>query len=279
MSHFTVLVIGNNPEQSLAPYHEFECTCTDNQYVQEVDISGEILADIKEQGSVEEAVIYNLGDDSIVSDESELDLEYQHKFCYAIVRDGELIKAVRRTNPNAKWDWYQLGGRWDGFFLHKSGIRINSLKKGEIDFAGMLADKAIKAKRYYEEFAAAVSGYEFPRTWTSVRTEIKDIDKAREFYKSQPAIKAIKEAGINLLFECTVEHYGNDEQEYVVRHASSSISPYAIIYEGNWIAKGEMGWWGISDDEVAQKQWDEKVSELISELPDDTMLSLYDCHI
>ncbi|EIZ2107365.1 hypothetical protein MOQ95_001900 [Salmonella enterica] len=279
MSHFTVLVIGNNPEQSLAPYHEFECTCTDDQYVQEIDITSEILADIKERGSVEEVVIYNFGDDSIVSDESELDLEGQHTFGYAIVRDGELIKAVRRTNPNAKWDWYVLGGRWDGFFLHKRGIRTNSLKKGEIDFAGMLADKAIKAKRYYEEFAAAVSGYEFPRTWTSVRTEIKDIDKAREFYKSQPAIKAIEEAGINLLFECTVEHYGNDEQEYVVRHASSSISPYAIIYEGNWIAKGEMGWWGISDDEVTQEQWDEKVSELIGELPDDTMLSLYDCHI
>ncbi|ELP2194011.1 hypothetical protein VZ50_003714 [Salmonella enterica subsp. enterica serovar Champaign] len=200
MSHFTVLVIGNNPEQSLAPYHEFECTCTDDQYVQEIDITSEILADIKERGSVEEVVIYNFGDDSIVSDESELDLEGQHTFGYAIVRDGELIKAVRRTNPNAKWDWYQLGGRWDGFFLHKSGIRTNSLKKGEIDFAGMLADKTF-------------------------------------------------------------------------------FSPYAIIHENTWISKGEMGWWGISNDAMTQEQWDEKVSELISELPNDTMLSLYDCHI
>ncbi|HAK8205140.1 TPA: hypothetical protein H2W01_004815 [Salmonella enterica] len=279
MSHFNVLVIGNNPEEALAPYHEFECTDVDDQYIREIDITEEIRGDIKELGSVEEAVIHTLGDDSIVSDESELDLTDQHKFGYAVIRDGELIKAVRRTNPNAKWDWYEIGGRWNGFFLNKNGIWCNSLLKGEVDFAGMLAENAINAKRNYEKFSATVAGYEFPQTWVSVRSEIKDIDKAREFYKSQPAIKAIEEAGINLLFECTVEHYGNDEQEYVVRQSGSVLSPYAIIHEGNWIAKGEMGWWGISDDEVTQEQWNEKVSELIGKLPDDTMLSLYDCHI
>ncbi|EGL1721312.1 hypothetical protein [Salmonella enterica] len=279
MSHFTVLVIGNNPEQALAPYHEFECTGIDDRYIREMDITEEVRGDVKEQGSVEESVIYNLGDDSIVSDESEVDLADQHKFGYAIIRNGELIKAVRRTNPNAKWDWYCLGGRWDGFFLHKNGMLTNSLRKGDIDLAGMLSDKAIEAKRDYEKFAVAVSGHEFPRTWTSVRTEIKDIDKAREFYKSQPAIKSIKEAGINLLFECAVEHYGDDEQAYVIRQVNCVLSPYAIIHEGNWIAKGEMGWFGLSEDEVTQDQWNEKVSELISKLQDETMLSLYDCHI
>lgn len=279
MSHFTVLVIGNNPEQALAPYHEFECAGIDDRYIREMDITEEVRGDVKEQGSVEESVIYNLGDDSIVSDESEVDLADQHKFGYAIIRNGELIKAVRRTNPNAKWDWYCLGGRWDGFFLHKNGMLTNSLRKGDIDLAGMLSDKAIEAKRDYEKFAVAVSGHEFPRTWTSVRTEIKDIDKAREFYKSQPAIKSIKEAGINLLFECAVEHYGDDEQAYVIRQVNCVLSPYAIIHEGNWIAKGEMGWFGLSEDEVTQDQWNEKVSELISKLQDETMLSLYDCHI
>lgn len=276
MSHFTVLVIGNNPEQALAPYHEFECTGIDDRYIREIDITEEVRGDVKEQGSVEESVIYNLGDDSIVSDESELDLADQHKFGYAIIRNGELIKAVRRTNPNAKWDWYCLGGRWDGFFLHKNGMLTNSLRKGDIDFAGMLFNKAIEAKRDYEKFAVAVSGHEFPRTWASVFAEIKDINKAREFYESQPAIKSIEEAG---LLKFSVEHYGDDEQAYVIRQVNCVLSPYAIIHEGNWIAKGEMGWFGLFEDEVTQYQWNEKVSELISKLQDETMLSLYDCHI
>ncbi|WP_410735950.1 hypothetical protein [Citrobacter koseri] len=281
MSHFTVLVIGNNPEKALAPYHEFECTGINDQYIQEVDISEEIRGDIEGQGSIEEAVIYNLGDDSIVSDESELDLNDQHKFGYAVVRNGELIKAVRRTNPNKKWDWYVLGGRWGGFFLHKNGMRVNVLRKGELDIAGMVSDKAILAKREYESFSSAISGHEFPRTWSSVREELNSdgIEKAREVYHAQPAIKALKDCGIDRVFGCTVEYFGNNEQDFVTRQANSALSAYAIIHENTWIAKGEMGWFGMSDDDLTQDEWNDKVSELIASLPDDTLLSLFDCHI
>ena len=38
MSHFVVLVIGDNVEELMAPYHEFECTGTDDQYVQNIDV-------------------------------------------------------------------------------------------------------------------------------------------------------------------------------------------------------------------------------------------------
>ena len=37
MSHFTVLVIGEEPELQLAPYHEFECTGEVDEYVQSID--------------------------------------------------------------------------------------------------------------------------------------------------------------------------------------------------------------------------------------------------
>jgi hypothetical protein len=37
MSHFAVTVIGEEPEKQLAPYHEFECTGVDNEYVQSID--------------------------------------------------------------------------------------------------------------------------------------------------------------------------------------------------------------------------------------------------
>ena len=281
MSHFNVLVIGSNPEKSLAPFHEFECTGINDEFIQEEDISDEIRADIEDQGSVEEAVIYNLGDDSIVSNESELDLNNKHKFGYAVVRDGVLVKAVRRTNPNKKWDWYVLGGRWSGFLLHKNGMRVDALKKSELDVGGMLSDKAINAKREFEEFASAISGHDFPRTWTSIRTEAgaRNIEKAREIYHSQPAIKALQKRGIDRVFGCVVEYFGNDEQEFVIQQANSALSTYAIIHEGNWIAKGDMGWFGISDDTISQEQWNEKVSELITGLPDDTLLSLFDCHI
>ena len=44
MSHFSVLVIGENVDEQLAPYHEFECTGEDNQYVQPIDRTEEARA-------------------------------------------------------------------------------------------------------------------------------------------------------------------------------------------------------------------------------------------
>jgi hypothetical protein len=281
MSHFSVIVIGSNPEAQLAPYHEFECTGINDEHVQEVDITEEVRGDIESEGSVEAAVIYNLGDDRIISDVSELDLNDLHKYGYAIIKDGELVKAVNRTNPNKKWDWYSVGGRWSGFFKHKNGQLVDVIQKSNIDFGGMLADKAIASKREYEQFASVISGLEFPKTWSAVCEEFgsKRIDEARDAYHSQPAIQALQEARIYRLSNCTVEHFGNDEQSFVASQACAVLSAYAIVQDSNWYAKGEMGWFGMSNDEITQDEWNTKVTELINALPDDAMLSLYDCHI
>ena len=38
------------------------------------------------------------------------------------------------TNPEAKWDWYEIGGRWENTVVTKDGEKVNSAKIGEIDF-------------------------------------------------------------------------------------------------------------------------------------------------
>ncbi|WP_017411477.1 hypothetical protein [Aeromonas salmonicida] len=43
MSHFAVMVIGQNVENQLAPYHEFECTGTVNEYVQTINCLPSLL--------------------------------------------------------------------------------------------------------------------------------------------------------------------------------------------------------------------------------------------
>lgn len=49
MSHFSVLVIGDDIEKQLAPYHEFECTGIDDEYVQEIDITDQLRAEFAEK--------------------------------------------------------------------------------------------------------------------------------------------------------------------------------------------------------------------------------------
>ena len=49
MSHFAVLVIGAHPEQQLAPFHEFECTGKNDQYVQDTDVTDEYRKDYEDR--------------------------------------------------------------------------------------------------------------------------------------------------------------------------------------------------------------------------------------
>ena len=40
-----------------------------------------------------------------------------------------------------------------------------------------------------------------------------------------------------------------------------------------------MGWFGMSHNEVSEDEWLAKFNQMIDELPDDTLLTVVDCHI
>jgi hypothetical protein len=57
------------------------------------------------------------------------------------------------------------------------------------------------------------------------------------------------------------------------------ISTFAVLKDGEWYAKGEMGWFGMSDDKLTEEQWSTKMRELIDGLDDDDVVAIVDCHI
>lgn len=59
----------------------------------------------------------------------------------------------------------------------------------------------------------------------------------------------------------------------------SEIDCFAVVKDGKWYERGEMGWWGVVTNEKDKDVWKEKVKELLSSLPPDTLLTMYDCHI
>ena len=56
-------------------------------------------------------------------------------------------------------------------------------------------------------------------------------------------------------------------------------APYAFVKDSKWVGRGDMGWFGISTNNAPKEEWAAKVRELIESLPDDTLISMYDCHI
>lgn len=308
MSHFSVLVIGENPEEQLAPFHEFECTGNNNQYVQDVDITQEILDRMKDdKEELEEALdYYGLAERQVESQE-EVDTDGEHKYGYALVLEGILVKAVNRTNQSAKWDWYQVGGRWTGFYKMKKGVEgligrpglmtpapeegyADQCMVGDVDFAGMRDEAGDKARKLYQA-VASVFGGTIPRlekTWAEVREDKSlSIDEKRTFYHAQAPLALYQQLrkddklpeSLKDHWMLDLEDFAYTEEEYVQQARDGAIVPFAFVRDSKWYERGEMGWWGCVGNEKDKGLWSREFNVMMDSLPANTLLTLVDCHI
>lgn len=336
MSHFTVLVIGDDIEKQLAPYQENNMGDCPKEYMQ-------------------------------FTEDEDYDV------------DEETGKKGYWSNPNTKWDWYSVGGRWTGYFKLKKinlldspeqsfesfqgftaaemknfvemfrtdpekfekvaskyngkssllkvkvkelaqpmdmypehavgnpgimtepaevGYADQTLKK-YIDFEGMREESAKKAAEFFDKLAAIVSKHPAAKSWAEIRGqfEVGDdvfdsltdevrkerMDKARDYARNNPVQAALnKELSENEIYFFNgdaVEKYRLGREKTIQNARNSAISTYAVVIDGKWYEKGEMGWWGISSNEMSAEEWNEKFSQLLDSVSDDTMLTIVDCHI
>lgn len=276
MSHFTCLVIGDDIEGQLQPFHEFECTGINDQHVKDIDKTEEMRAEIAKDG-LQSALEYFGVDDKVVEYEAEVDREDAHKYGYAVVRDGMLVKYVDRTNPDKKWDWWTVGGRWSGFLLLRDGGRSNSARVADIDFDGMRRDHVEKELARYRQFHGIVAGRPVPR-WDEVRERHERIEDARKEYWANPVIRDLTQSR-EFMFADGYEDFAIPEAEFIARAADEAISTFAAVKDGKWYERGRMGWFACVSDEKDKADWNHEFRGLLGGLADDTILTVVDCHI
>lgn len=295
MSHFTVIVIGNDPAKQLAPYHEFECTGLDDEYVKDIDVTESVRAEFAKYADKGETFAqYVEGDGkSIVPFGQTPDLGGEHKYGYSLVdAAGEVVKVIDRTNPSKKWDWWVVGGRWSGFFPLKEGAQgtvgrpgvfdnkpaprtADACRWGDVDIVRARREASDEARTNFAKWRAAFEACGRPLSWVEVRDANKgNGDKAREVYNAQPAIAMMRGA-----WDCPVATYGFDEEAYVAKQVARVLVPFAVVKDGVWYEKGKMGWWACVSDEKDQGDWNAQVSALFDGLDPDTLVTLVDCHI
>jgi hypothetical protein len=294
MSHFSVMVIGPNPDDQLAPYHEFECTSRNDQYVKDVDITDEFRAVMDDadpgEDPLERALDYY--GYSAITHEDEADRHDAHKWGFVVVQDNTVVRAVKRTNPVARWDWYVVGGRWTGFLrLHpgRTGLtgspgimtdeapegHVDQARHGDIDWGGMRAKAGNEAARLWDrvrELSPALW-----TSWDSIRSDHPDdIDMARRVYSAQLGRQALS-------FDQDLQWCNDDvlvsREEYVSRARQRAVVTYAVVRNGEWFQRGRMGWWGMSRDEMPESEWHALVNQLVDGLDPDTLITIVDCHI
>jgi|GEM_PF-1585060 hypothetical protein len=206
------------------------------------------------------------------------------------------IRCFKRTNPQAKWDWWTIGGRWTGFFKLRRGKTgttgrpgvmgdqakpgyVDQVRKGDIDLAGMQRRAVSQATRRYDAFAKAIKGLPWPETFEQIRGRYAeaDIDPARDEYWHQPVLLAMKK--VKAISWLDPFDFGQDRAAYIARAKRSALSTHALVKEGQWFEKGQMGWWGVVHNEQDRDAWNEQFMALVESLPDDTLFTVVDCHI
>lgn len=370
MSHFAVLVIGENPKKQLAPYHEFECTGNDDEFVKDIDITEEVRAEY-EKSTISmlrdnEGKLYSPYDDrfyreptlaeskkvgigsgwakgisftskdwgdgkgyrpkvhfipegmeqvtvphkdlktfieyvkdyegkELVPFGEKLNLTNKHKYGYALIdAAGNVEKIIKRTNPNDKWDWHQVGGRFSGTFKLKDGSVSDQALKKDIDFSSMVLEKKAEAAERYDKLKRLLDD-EIPKldyVWKEVlegeRFKELNINEKRAIYHDQEPIKkvdqlsrsnSLSQEDKSFLSWLDYESYLCGRDEYISRAGRSAISTFAVVKDGQWYERGEMGWWATVHNEKDQEVWNIEFEKLLESVAPETLLTVIDCHI
>jgi hypothetical protein len=297
MSHFTVLVVGDDAEGQLARFSE-------KLEVKFNDVSAEELltyttGEAPAEWDTDDSRWFWTSDGTLRSFTQMYDTFFQYMKGWCGYKptevNGELTYGYW-FNPDAKWDWYQLGGRWRGYFAVKPGVTdyilghagtfdnkakpgyVDMIKKGDVDVEKMQRDEAQEATEYYDKFLVATDGIELPKPFSEFEKEFSDLDDARAAYHAQPFIQAM--ANELRCYQSPFKVFyitSGGKERYIKERVDNILSTFAALKDDVWYERGEMGWFGYAANIDAG--WDLKFKELWDSIPDDTYVSLYDCHI
>lgn len=145
-------------------------------------------------------------------------------------------------NPDSKWDWYTIGGRWAGYWPVLAQADPQPATVESYDAVRVFADitsstnpEAGKADRAYVDERAARAGQ-----WQDVARKM-DID------------------------------FG---------HPDLYPATFAVLTpDGIWHEKGRMGWFGMSSGDKEQDAWNAEYRALVDAAADNAWFVLIDYHI
>jgi hypothetical protein len=220
--------------------------------------------------------------------------------------DPEMGRAYTMStyNPESKWDYWRVGGRWSGYFTAKPGSMVIPSEKhwdspkdsaGEgrcdggaikdLDLATLRAGAAGDAEIRYQQWEELAKSNPPAKSWAHFRdlAELGEITwrRARTEYGVQPLIKAADTANFSSYSGCIVQEFTTTKTEYVATAAREAIPGYALVtLEREWVAPGRMGWFGMSSDGPGEKSaYKVGVNQYLDQLDPATVLVVLDCHI
>lgn len=190
-------------------------------------------------------------------------------------------------NPNAKWDWYVIGGRWEGYLKLKHGHTANTAFVGQVNWNAMLEEKVEKIMDTYYQYRTALDEArqtddsekraEAEKRWTDneyCRQAFKSVEDYALSYKASDILMK-ERIFLDDTWQETADKFYKSEEEYLAMFSGIGLT-WAFI-DTCWHEKAEMGWWGCSNN--PQDTYPTDFWTFVNGLAPEQRIYVVDCHI
>lgn len=322
----------------LQPWHEYECTGIDDEYVVDVDVTDRVEEEWnspQKMLKLADGSIHSLYDEMFYIGEpkdeydarmdrksfvmptgaveieipqheksalkGETKIEFAEEYGEWKFRDG---KFWDHTNPNAKWDWWSIGGRYSGRLQVLNGAEsrtgkrswtnknetitgVDQAQQKNLNIAAMLADRqkerrewaedcCTKAERTMDELDIACRlGPVSHAEWMKLEEPRPRGGEHNDWVKAHGGEWEILATFSRACFELPDVPEGMTVTEWI--EAAPTVSAWAVVHDGQWIESASMGWWGMSSDD--KPDWDQIFNKIWDSIGPDQWISFVDCHI
>lgn len=263
--HYSVLVIGDNPETTLEPFQENNMWDCPKEYLEfEEEVSKEDFEKMSDEEKEETKNDYD---------------EYEWAYWYW-------------SNPNSIWDWYEIWGRWAWQLLLKEWVDKSEYPEVSFSWGWNETDKEeIKKWNYVDQAYMKDIDWEWMR-----REEYNRYLEKYDYFKKVTDWVALNEESFREIiwneyvkyretnWEHTVKisHWNkledfnfNTREEFAEFHSKDFFSTYYVVSEDLW---------AITADSHFDSTWEINTEELsfydrfIKDLDPETLITIVDCH-
>lgn len=148
-------------------------------------------------------------------------------------------------SPNGRYDWYEVGGRWSGMLLLKPGAE-----------SGTRWPRGV----YISDYNEKQDGYD--------SALVKDIDFNRMEEENKKRIreenKELKEEG---------------KKQIIIKPRHYKFYTQAIVKDKEWLELNNNYLDSNEENILEIEEWVKKTENIIKSLPEDTRLTIVDCHV
>lgn len=243
-NHFVALVAGDNPEVLMSPYDKNMRTepRVVYRYADAAKLRDHYLKvyrAITSSDTVPEGPFKEDARDKLAVIESQVPEEFYLDLTEDYERDKETGDALTTENPDGKWSSYRLGKLFSVPFILNDGTETFQARKGDINW----------------ELMHLHGGEIYGRAWEMVMEGSEPAnDHERQIFENMRARTAY------------FEKFGTKENYILV---NTAFWAYAFVTKDGWLEL---------EEDMDQFQWVGRFYEtFIDPLPDDTLLTIYEC--